>query len=70
MSAPKGNLHIFRIARGRRGGRRKTLDAEKRSVAVNLYNEKKMTIKKICKMMGISKPTLYAYVQESQEAVN
>ncbi|MCP5006708.1 MAG: recombinase family protein [Planctomycetes bacterium] len=56
-------------ARGRLGGRRKTLDAEKRSVAVNLYNEKKMTIKKICEMMGISKPTLYAYVQESLEAV-
>ncbi len=57
-------------ARGRHGGRRKTLDAEKRSVAVNLYNEKKMTVKKICEMMGITKPTLYSYVQESQEAVN
>ncbi len=56
-------------ARGRCGGRRKVLDAEKRSVAVNLYNEKKMTIKKICKMMGISKPTLYSYVQESKEVV-
>ncbi len=43
-------------ARGRRGGWRKALDAEKRSVAVNLYNEKKMTVKKICEMMGISKP--------------
>ncbi len=55
--------------RGRHGGRRKALDAEKQSVAVNLYNEKKMTVKKICEMMGISKPTLYAYVQESQEAI-
>ncbi len=56
-------------ARGRHGGRRKVLDDEKRSVAVKLYKEKKMTIKKICEMMEISKPTLYAYVQESQEAV-
>ena len=56
-------------ARGRRGGRRKALDAEKRNVAVNLYNEKKMTVKKICELMEITKPTLYSYVQESQEAV-
>ncbi len=56
-------------ARGRRGGRRKALDAEKRSVAVNLYNEKKMTVSKICELMGISKPTLYSYIRESQEVV-
>ncbi len=52
--------------RGRRGGRRKALDAEKQSVAVNLYNEKKMTVGKICELMGISKPTLYSYIRESQ----
>ncbi len=57
-------------ARGRRGGRRKALDAEKRSVAVNLYNEKKMTVGKICELMGISKPTLYSYIRERQETVN
>ncbi len=28
-------------ARGRHGGRRKALDAKKRSIAVNLYEEKK-----------------------------
>ncbi|MCP4370423.1 MAG: recombinase family protein [Deltaproteobacteria bacterium] len=56
-------------ARGRCGGRRKALDEEKRSVAVNLYNEKKMVVGKICELMGISKPTLYSYVQESQESV-
>ncbi len=54
-------------ARGRRGGRRKALDAEKRSVAINLYNEKKMTVDKICELMGISKPTLYSYIRESQQ---
>ncbi|MCP5005597.1 MAG: recombinase family protein [Planctomycetes bacterium] len=56
-------------ARGRHGGRCKALDAEKRDVAVNLYNEKKMTVSKICELMGISKPTLYSYIRENQEAV-
>ncbi len=55
-------------ARGRHGGRRKALDKEKQGVAVNLYNEKKMTVKKNCEIMGISKPTLYKYIRESQEA--
>ena len=53
-------------ARGRLGGRRKSLDADKRRLAVSLYNEKKMTVKQICKVMGISKPTLYSYVCEAQ----
>ncbi len=57
-------------ARGRRGGRRKALDTEKRGVAVKLYEEKKMTVCQICEMMGISKPTLYSYIRENQEAVN
>ncbi|MCP4253971.1 MAG: recombinase family protein, partial [Candidatus Scalindua sp.] len=52
-------------AMGRRGGRRKALDAKKRSIAVNLYEEKKMTVSKICELMGISKPTLYSYIQEN-----
>ncbi len=54
-------------ARGRRGGRRKALDTEKRSVVVNLYNEKKMTVGIICELMEISKPTLYKYIRESQK---
>ena len=53
-------------ARGRLGGRPKTLSAEDRQVAVDLYHEKKMTVKKICEIMGISKPTLYSYVRESK----
>ncbi len=28
-----------------------------------------MTVGKICELMGISKPTLYSYVHESQEIV-
>lgn len=54
-------------ARGRLGGRRKALDKEKRKLAINLYQEKKMSVTKICELMGISKPTLYSYVRESQK---
>lgn len=52
-------------ARGMSGGRPKTLDKDKRALAVELYNGKQKSLKKICDMMGISKPTLYAYVRES-----
>src|SRR3954464_15878238 len=51
-------------ARGRKGGRRKKLDERKRRLAVDLYHQKKHTIDEICRTVGISKPTLYAYVRE------
>ncbi len=51
-------------ARGRSGGRPKALDPSKRKLAVKLYQEKQYTIDEICQMMGISKPTLYSYVEE------
>ncbi|WP_238985376.1 recombinase family protein [Nitrosococcus halophilus] len=54
-------------ARGRLGGRRKSLSPDKRAVAVSLYEEKKLPVAKICEVMGISKPTLYSYVREAQE---
>ncbi|MDB2613602.1 recombinase family protein [Chlamydiales bacterium] len=50
-------------ARGRMGGRPKVLDKNKRELAVNLYNRKEHRVDDICKMMGISKPTLYKYVE-------
>lgn len=57
-------------ARGRLGGRPKSLDADKRNLAVRLYDEKKLPISKIYTMMGISKPTLYAYVQAARKPGN
>jgi len=51
-------------SRGRLGGRRKILDAAQRRHVVELYRSRKHTIKEICRLMGISKPTLYAYVSE------
>lgn len=49
-------------ARGRKGGRPKALDKTKTELAYKLYEEKKHTIKEICQILGISKPTLYAYL--------
>ena len=55
-------------ARGRKGGRPKVLDADKRSLVVRLYDEKKHSIDQICKMMGISKPTLYKYIEAERKS--
>jgi hypothetical protein len=33
---------------------------------VQLYQEKQLTVKDICEMMGISKPTRSAYVRQAQ----
>lgn len=54
-------------ARGRRGGRPKALNFDKRALAVKLYDEKQHTIDQICRMMGVSKPTLYKYIGASRE---
>ena len=53
-------------ARGRKGGRRRKLDARKRALAVELYRGRKHTVMEICGMVGISKPTLYAYVRATE----
>ena len=52
-------------ARGCKGGRPKVLEPTKRRLAVELYAEKKHTIAEICRLMGISKPTLYNYIAEA-----
>ena len=53
-------------ARGRKGGRPKALDEEKRKLTTELYNQRQLSVKQICAMMGVSKPTLYAYVRAGQ----
>ena len=52
-------------ARGRKGGRPKRLDPAKRQLAIQLYNDQQHTVAEICRMMGISKPTLYSYLDEA-----
>ena len=52
-------------ARGRKGGRPKALNGDKRRLAVKLYNQREHGINEICQLMGISKPTLYKYVEDA-----
>lgn len=53
-------------ARGQLGGRPNALNADKQQLAVQLYLDKKTSVGKICEMLAISKPTLYAYVRSNQ----
>jgi len=41
------------------------LSAKQQEVAVELYREKKHSIAEICRVMGISKTTLYSYVKKA-----
>lgn len=49
-------------ARGRNGGRPKKLSKDKAKLAIQLYEGKSHSIKQICDLIGISKPTLYKYI--------
>lgn len=53
-------------ARGRKGGRPKALNKDKQALAVKLYDEKKHTVDQICEIMGVSKPTLYKYIEAAK----
>jgi DNA invertase Pin-like site-specific DNA recombinase len=61
----KAGLNAAR-ARGKLGGRPKSLDHNQRQLVVKLYNDRQHSIAEICKMMSISKPTLYSYVSSAQ----
>ena len=54
-------------ARGRVGGRSKRLDEDQCRHAVELYQSRQRTVKEICALVGISRSTLYAYVEEFAE---
>ena len=49
------------------GGRPKKLGVQQRALAVELYEQKRLRIADICQSLGISKPTLYACVEEASE---
>jgi DNA invertase Pin-like site-specific DNA recombinase len=55
-------------ARGRKGGRPASMDAEKQALAVKLYNDPDYTVSKVCQIVGVSKTTLYKYL--SKEGVS
>lgn len=50
-------------ARGRRGGRPKSLTSKKAQQAMTLYNDKTNTIDEICRTLSISRATLYRYIK-------
>jgi DNA invertase Pin-like site-specific DNA recombinase len=55
-------------ARGRRGGRPKAaaLNTEKKvTLAQRLYEDKSNTIDDICRVLGVSRATLYRYIRAS-----
>jgi len=49
-------------ARGKLGGRKKSLSVKERKRAVEMHKRKNHTVQQICEMMNITKPTLYAYI--------
>jgi Site-specific recombinases, DNA invertase Pin homologs len=63
---PNQRTHAGRTCGGtskrQKRGRPKSLSADKQALAVKLYDEENHTVKQICQMMGISKPTLYKYI--------
>jgi DNA invertase Pin-like site-specific DNA recombinase len=50
-------------ARGHKGGRPRKLTQAQIEMALSLYDGRQHTIKEICALVGISKPTLYRYIR-------
>lgn len=57
-------------ARGRKGGRPKALSDKQQEVTIRLYRERNHSIQEICRIMGISKPTLYQYLRQHKAFAN
>ena len=57
-------------ARGRRGGRRPALSAEKLQVARTMYDSHEHTTAKIAAVLGVSRATLYRHLGASQPSVS
>jgi DNA invertase Pin-like site-specific DNA recombinase len=49
-------------ARGRKGGRPRKLDSAQVKLLYQLYDERERTVMEICRLLKISKPTLYDYL--------
>jgi len=54
-------------ARGRFGGRPKSLNAKEVSMLKSLYSEKNHLVKDICAQFNITKPTLYKYIKQEHK---
>src|SRR6184192_3116092 len=55
-------------ARGRLGGRPKSLSGKKTAMAQALYNDKNNTVDEICKTLNISRTTLYRYIKFNSQS--
>ncbi|WP_368301110.1 helix-turn-helix domain-containing protein [Kluyvera sichuanensis] len=42
------------------------LSKDKQILAIKFYNERKHTVTQICELMGVSRPTLYKYIDASK----
>jgi DNA invertase Pin-like site-specific DNA recombinase len=58
----KAGLRVAR-AKGRKGGRPKTLTPEEVRLLLELYNNKEVSILETCQQLKISRTTLYRYVK-------
>jgi DNA invertase Pin-like site-specific DNA recombinase len=54
-------------ARGRLGGRPKVLDEKKTELLYRLHDERQHSIQEIYQMLGVSRSTLYSYLQKRKE---
>ncbi len=54
-------------ARGKMGGRSKTLSPDQQKRLKQLYKDQNVSVKEICQMMSISKPTLYKYLKNGHK---
>ena len=55
-------------ASGQVGGSPPALDEERSKLVVKLYNEKEPSVNEICRIVEISKPTLYNYLRKSESS--
>ncbi len=65
----KAGLEAAR-ARGRVGGRKEKLSAAQIETMIKMYESKDHTLKEICEVMGISKPTFYRYLNKNKPLKN
>ena len=54
-------------ARGRKGGRPKSLTGKKVAMVQELYNNKNNSISEICQTLNISRATLYRYIDTAKK---
>ncbi len=55
--------------RGKFGGRPRVLDDKEAKCMIEMYDARNTTVADICKIFGISRPTLYKYVRDREKYV-